>query len=49
VDEDCSFEQAQERYRLLAKGNHPDVGGTDQLMAEINAAWDEAKLARGWK
>lgn len=31
------------RYKQLAKDHHPDVGGDSQYMAEINAAYQEAK------
>lgn len=47
--EDCRYESALDRYRHLAKINHPDNGGDTANMAEINTAWDDAKLARGWK
>lgn len=32
-----------EKYYDLLKKNHPDVGGSNKRMAEINAAYDEAK------
>lgn len=37
------------RYRVLARQRHPDVGGTDQQMAELNRARDMAlaDLAQG--
>lgn len=30
-------------YRRLAKQMHPDVGGTDDQMADLNAAYEQAK------
>lgn len=30
-------------YRRLAKQRHPDVGGSDDEMAELNAAYEQAK------
>lgn len=33
----------KELYREKAKNRHPDVGGNDNLMAELNVAFDEAK------
>lgn len=32
----------RERYRLLAKKLHPDVGGDKTIMQEINLAYEEA-------
>lgn len=34
-------------YREKAKFRHPDNGGDDNLMAELNVAYDEAKLECG--
>jgi hypothetical protein len=31
------------RFRSLAKTRHPDNGGSDTLMAELNVAFKEAK------
>lgn len=33
----------QALYRQKARNRHPDVGGSDQLMAELNVAFSEAK------
>ena len=49
VGEDSPFEVVQEVYRRLAIKNHPDAGGDHANMVEINTAWDNAKLSRGWK
>lgn len=35
-------DQITERHLLLSRKYHPDVGGSDAMMAEINAARDEA-------
>jgi hypothetical protein len=33
-----------ELYRQKARTRHPDAGGSDTLMAELNVAYQEAKL-----
>lgn len=38
--------EINEAYRRLARERHPDQGGTDSAMAELNAARDEAIRAR---
>jgi hypothetical protein len=38
-----SPEQLKQRYRELASARHPDKGGSDIAMAELNVAYDEAK------
>lgn len=35
-------EHVEETYRLLAKKHHPDAGGSDEAMAELNRARQEA-------
>lgn len=32
-------------YRALARERHPDQGGSDAMMADLNAAYDQAKKA----
>lgn len=32
------------RYRALAKDRHPDRGGSHELMAELSAAYEDAKM-----
>lgn len=44
---DPSAESLSARYRTLAKGRHPDNGGNDTLMAELNVAYAEAKQELG--
>lgn len=39
--------EVTERYRQLAKNNHPDRGGNQDAAAEINGAWVEFKKERG--
>lgn len=40
---EASQEQITARYRDLAKKLHPDNGGTHEAMAELNAAYNEAR------
>lgn len=35
--------RARMHYRALALANHPDRGGSDARMAEINVAWEQAQ------
>lgn len=37
--------KVEQRYRKLASIQHPDKGGTDAAMAEINGAWQQAQEA----
>lgn len=42
--------RAQIRYRRLARMVHPDMGGTEEAMAKLNALWDEyngRKVSKG--
>jgi hypothetical protein len=34
-------------YRIKARDRHPDTGGSDTLMAELNLAYEEAKAEMG--
>lgn len=34
---------AEKQYKALAHERHPDKGGSDKAMAELNRAWDDAK------
>lgn len=38
-----TIEQARERYKRLAKSRHPDAGGSEASMKELNAAWESAQ------
>jgi hypothetical protein len=40
IDSPVTRDQINERFRLLARSHHPDVGGSEARMAEINAARD---------
>jgi hypothetical protein len=40
-----SFADVEARYRTLAQARHPDRGGSDNAMAEINRARDQARQA----
>jgi curved DNA-binding protein CbpA len=39
VTPDAEPEVIQAAYRALARKYHPDMGGSDQQMAKLNAAW----------
>lgn len=47
VPYDATIFQINEAYRRRAKDRHPDNGGSDALMAELNAARDEGLKAYG--
>ncbi len=34
-----SLQELKERYRTLANNNHPDFGGDEEAMADINEAY----------
>ena len=36
----CGPDKARRAYRDAAKRAHPDTGGTNELMAAVNAAWE---------
>ena len=38
VDDSVSSHEVEERFRVLANDAHPDKGGSDQLMSELNDA-----------
>lgn len=39
--------RAEIRYRRLARSVHPDMGGSEEAMARLNALWDEYKGRNG--
>lgn len=45
----ATLDELKATYKTLAKANHPDAGGSDEIMAAINAEYDEAVklLAKG--
>lgn len=45
VEESASRSDVDAAYRRKARERHPDAGGSDTLMAELNAARDEALRA----
>ncbi len=47
VSREASLEMIQAAYRDLTRQHHPDRGGDAQRMAAINAAWAQARIARG--
>lgn len=46
-DERVTIQIVEDRYRELAKSRHPDRGGTDVLMAELNRARADARRELG--
>jgi hypothetical protein len=47
VPANAETEHVREAYRFARSACHPDKGGTDAAMAEVNAAWAQFKRARG--
>ena len=43
LDGDQTLVRAKENFRRLAGIRHPDKGGSDKAMAELNAAWAQAQ------
>lgn len=41
----ATVDEARAAYRRLAALNHPDRGGTEDAMARINTAWEQAQQA----
>lgn len=41
----ASIDEARAAYRQAASAAHPDRGGTDARMAEVNRAWEQAQGA----
>ena len=41
----ASIDEARAAYRRAASAAHPDRGGTDARMAEVNLAWEQAQEA----
>lgn len=46
VPSNASISEVQAQFRNLAALNHPDRGGDTERMAEINAAYEEARRGR---
>lgn len=44
IDGTPSWEEVMDRYRQLAKKRHPDCGGSNESMAELLRAFDEARM-----
>lgn len=40
--------EAKKAYRDAAIKNHPDKGGSEEVMKKINSDWDEANKPGGW-
>ena len=47
IRSDAPLEVIEASWRALAKRAHPDAGGSDAAMKEINAAWEKIKADRG--
>ena len=45
VSFDATRQEIDSAYRSLARSKHPDTGGSNEEMAELNVAYDDAKLA----
>lgn len=45
VPRTASIDEARAAYRRAASEAHPDRGGTDARMAEVNRAWEQAQEA----
>lgn len=45
VRPDAPIEAIEASYRALAKKAHPDVGGSNRRMTELNAAWERIREA----
>jgi hypothetical protein len=46
LTEKASITEIDAAYRALARKAHPDAGGSDAMMARLNAARDAGKVAR---
>ena len=46
VEETASREEIEAAFRELARAHHPDLGGTQERMAELNAAREQALRER---
>lgn len=47
VQPDTAWPGIEAAFRKLAAERHPDRGGSDAMMADLNRARDEARKARG--
>ncbi len=47
VDERASLDTIRQVYRNKARSEHPDKGGSDSRMADLNTAYNEALKVRG--
>jgi hypothetical protein len=43
----ATTEEVRITYKLLAQIAHPDKGGSNERMSEINVAWDQFRKERG--
>lgn len=45
IGPDATLDKAKENYRRLSMVRHPDRGGTEEAMSELNWAWAQAQEA----
>ncbi len=43
-----TFEEARSKYRRYSMKFHPDRGGSDKDMTNLNLSWEKLKKSRGW-
>ena len=42
-EENPTYDEVKHRYRVMASAAHSDKGGNDNVMADLNRAWSDAK------
>ena len=47
VERSAPWEQIVAAHKRLARAYHPDAGGDDDLIRELNAAYAELRIRRG--
>lgn len=45
VSQQASIEEIKKAWRIKAQENHPDLGGSHEIMTKINQAYEEATMA----
>lgn len=49
VNPDSTEEEIKKSYRNLSKTSHPDLGGSHEMMLQLNKAYQEAKQERNFQ